>query len=122
MSKASDYFHVVFNRDTLELVAVEPYRTLEEAVPAFSRNWAVRTVEAVIEAESEESLHARYDLEEIARELRDLRDRGEASLRRFDAAVARLPYAERRVSDGGFRVFDYSRDVTIVAIHFWLET
>src|SRR4051812_21381158 len=26
------------------------------------------------------------------------------------------------VSDAPFRVFDYLRDVTIVAIHFWLET
>jgi hypothetical protein len=25
-------------------------------------------------------------------------------------------------SDAGFRVFDYPWDVTIVAIHFWLET
>jgi hypothetical protein len=37
-------------------------------------------------------------------------------------ARAEIEPAAAGVSDAGFAVFDYLRDVAIVAIHFWLET
>jgi DNA-directed RNA polymerase specialized sigma24 family protein len=90
------YLQVAFDRETLELVAVKEYKTFEEAVEALDGD--DRKVDVVIEAESEESIRARADLGEIARAARRRGDSQDELIKRaLAAAIASLPYAERRV-------------------------
>jgi hypothetical protein len=63
-------FVLAFDRQTLKLVALERYETGDAAMPALFRRNDEGKLAIVVEAESEATLRATHDLEEIARELR----------------------------------------------------
>jgi hypothetical protein len=90
-------FVVAFDRQTLELVALERYPTGDAAVPALFRQNDDGKLVMILEAESEAALRARHDLEDIARGLRQSWERAEAERERVDSIIASLPYLERRV-------------------------
>jgi hypothetical protein len=90
-------FLLAFDRQTLELVALERYSSDDAAIPALFRHRDEGELATVLSAESEAALRATHDLEELARELRQSYERREAERRRLESAMASLPYLERRV-------------------------
>jgi DNA-directed RNA polymerase specialized sigma24 family protein len=90
-------FVLAFDRQTLKLVALERYGTRDAAMPALFRHNDDGEFATVVEAESEATLRSTRDLEEIARELRQSWERGEAELMHIASIIAGLAYPERRV-------------------------
>jgi DNA-directed RNA polymerase specialized sigma24 family protein len=95
--KPKTAFLLAFDRLTLELVVLRRYHSVNAALPALTRQNDEGRLAIVVEAENEAALRATHDLEEIALELRQSYDRGEADMRALKAAIAGLPYPERRV-------------------------
>jgi len=91
-------FLLSFDRETLELVVLRQYQSVNGAIPAIFREEDEGKLATVVKAESEAILRKTCDLGEIASKLRRSRERGKALEHDLlQKAVASLPYPERRV-------------------------
>jgi DNA-directed RNA polymerase specialized sigma24 family protein len=90
-------FVLAFDRETRELVALERYATTNAAVLALFRHNDKGRLATVVKAENEATLRATRDFKEVAQELPQSWERGEADFKRIASIIAGLPYPERRV-------------------------
>ncbi len=86
-----------FDRQTLRLVALEGYGTRDAAIAALFGHNDDGKLATVVEAEDEATLRATRDLQEIAQDLGQSWERGEAELKLIASIIAGLAYPERRV-------------------------
>jgi hypothetical protein len=84
-------FAVAFDRQTLELVALERYATTDAALAALDRHEDDGKLAVVIDSENEATLRTTHDLEEIARELRQEEEWAEADDKLTASIIAASP-------------------------------